>query len=361
MAATTKVFVDNSPPQAASADLNGYKNENNNLIAGSGEALNISDPQQTHKAVSLYSLVGQFYTGGGIADVYTMAAVSPRVAPDALKDGMVFRAVFPADNTGAATVDPFTLGVNDIKLPGGVTDPSAGDILGGEETPLIYRTSPSAHFEINPTVRLVVISASGSYVKPAGLKKVFVELVGGGAGGGGASGSGSGSSSGGGGGAGEYRSGDFAASALSASETVTIGAFGGGGSSSGGNGGAGGNTSFGALLVGNGGASGVGDATRSTTVARGEAGGAGGSGGSGGTRTVVGQKGGMGGNFNTTASSGQGGDSQLGLGGGMQVNGGAGLAGTGAGGGGSGGAENGATGRSGGTGSTGLIVIREFY
>jgi hypothetical protein len=95
-----------------------------------------------------YSPASDYFDGGGAADVYTLSAISPRLAPTTLVDGMRFRAIFDDNNTGACTVNPFGLGAVNIKLEGGVTDPSAGQIVADEETTLIYRTSPSAHAEL---------------------------------------------------------------------------------------------------------------------------------------------------------------------------------------------------------------------
>jgi hypothetical protein len=95
-----------------------------------------------------YSPASDYFDGGGVADVYTLSAISPRLAPTTLVDGMRFRAIFDDNNTGACTVNPFGLGAVNIKLKGGVTDPSADDIVADEETTLIYRTSPSSHAEL---------------------------------------------------------------------------------------------------------------------------------------------------------------------------------------------------------------------
>ncbi len=100
-----------------------------------------------------------------------------------------------------------------------------------------------------------VFTASGSYSKPDGLLGVVVEVVGGGGGGGGVpatvSTNAAGASGGGGGG---YSKKFIAASDLSASETVTIGAGGAGVSGAAGNNG--GTTSFGAHLQATGGTGG---------------------------------------------------------------------------------------------------------
>jgi len=72
-----------------------------------------------------------------------------------------------------------------------------------------------------------VFTASGTWTKPSGAKYVQMEVVGGGGGGAGAQATATGEcAGGGGGGAGGYASRLMAASALSATETVTVGAGG---------------------------------------------------------------------------------------------------------------------------------------
>jgi hypothetical protein len=106
------------------------------------------DEVYTKQGISDIIPASDYFNGGGAADAYTLSAISPRLAPTTLVDGMRFRAIFANNNTGACTVNPFGLGAVNIKLRGGVTDPSADDIVSGEEATLIYRTSPSAHAEL---------------------------------------------------------------------------------------------------------------------------------------------------------------------------------------------------------------------
>lgn len=110
-----------------------------------------------------------------------------------------------------------------------------------------------------PTVQ--IFTSSGTYTKPAGLVAAIVEVCGGGGGGGGVASSSGLGAGGGGGGASTMRR--LLASAIGATETVTIGAAGAGGDATGGDGGAGGTSSFGSLVDapgggGGGGATGVG-------------------------------------------------------------------------------------------------------
>ena len=148
MASTTKLFSNNNPPSCEDEDLNGFKNENNNLITGSGQSLSTADNQQTQKAVAAYAAGGDFYTDSGAADAYVLSPVGAKLAPEDYFEGMRVRFVPSNTNTGPSTINVATLGVLDIHLEGGTADPAAGQIIAGREMTVIYRTSPGAHLEL---------------------------------------------------------------------------------------------------------------------------------------------------------------------------------------------------------------------
>ncbi|WP_250481911.1 hypothetical protein [Caballeronia sp. NCTM5] len=110
------------------------------------------------------------------------------------------------------------------------------------------------------TVKRTLFTASGTYTPSAGLLYAEVEVLGGGGGGA----TGSSSNAAGGGAAGGYCKAIFSASALGASQTVTVGAGGAAGSAPGNGGSGGGQSSFGTLIVCAGGAGG--SLTASTTT-----------------------------------------------------------------------------------------------
>lgn len=208
-----------------------------------------------------------------------------------------------------------------------------------------------------PIIRTYLNAASpATWTKPAGLKYLQVELVGGG---GGSGGCGSTNSAAGGGGAGGYSKKVIATASLGATETVTIGAGGTAGSANGGTpGGNGGTSSFGTHLQATGGTGASGDGNTAVQTA-------GGPGGVGslGDVNLQGQDGGTGlaAAATNAAASGYGGSSLLGGGPCGVVANNIGTAGTGLGSGASGGATNSATDRAGAAGAGGLVIVTEYY
>jgi hypothetical protein len=210
-------------------------------------------------------------------------------------------------------------------------------------------------------------TGSGTWTKTVGLKKAIIIITGGGAGAGGADSDGTGIGGAGGGGAGGTAIRLMYASALGATETVTIGGGGSAGSGTNGtNGGTGTSSTFGAHLTGSGGSGGTGTGINTATQSV-FSGGAGGGASSGFMNTQGG-----GGSFGITASvtpgksvGGNGGGSFWGGGPQGSISTGAGAAGTngaayGAGGSGAACSAN-TTGASGGTGAAGLCLVFEFY
>lgn len=140
---------------------------------------------------------------------------------------------------------------------------------------------------------MTVFTANGTWNKPAGIKGVWVRMVGGGGSAGGCAATGVGEQAeAGGGGGGEYAEKFIPVGTLGTSETVTIGA-GGLAATAGNNSGLGGGTSsFGSHLTAAGGSGGAGSVNTTGSVLN--AGGLGGTGGSGGGFRVAGDRGGAG-------------------------------------------------------------------
>lgn len=114
MASTTKNWQNNQAPSCDADDLNGFKNETNNLIQGSGQTLNVGDNQQTHKAVATYVANGGFCIDSGSANTYVLEPLSGRQRVHELQDGMRFYCETSNANTGATTVNVHNTGVKAV-------------------------------------------------------------------------------------------------------------------------------------------------------------------------------------------------------------------------------------------------------
>lgn len=266
-------------------------------------------------------------------------AITPSPAITAYVAGQFFTFKAGTLNTGAATLNVSGLGAKTIKKDVS-SDLVTGDILANQVVEVIYDgtnmqlvSRSSTLTPLNPTVQ--VVTATGTYTAPAGLKYALVELVGGGGGGGSLQ---STSRVGGGGGGGGYARKILSAATIGVSQSVTIGAGGASATS------AGGTTSFGALLSATGGALGANGA------AAGAAGGAGGIGSSG----DINIRGGAGGNGGGSTND----VSLQGTIGGSSVFGGGGITTGGQYGGGGGGQGNNI---GGGDGFAGVVIVTEYY
>lgn len=260
-----------------------------------------------------------------------------------------FKTAISAANSGAITASGLTQAT--ARLLGRTTAGTGApeEISVGTGLSLVGGTLSAA--ASGALIGFQVFTADGFYTKGTNNPSfVIVEVIGGGGGGGGV-GTFVGGIMAGGGGGGGYAMKKILASALSSSETVTVGTAGTAGNTSGGNGGAGGTTSFGAHVSATGGGGGTGNNSASGIYG----GGSGGS-GSGGDVNITGGAGGNGG-----------GNSFLGAGGApARSNPAAGLGTAGvsasanSGGGGAGAVKNVATAYAGGAGGTGLVIVWEY-
>lgn len=191
-------------------------------------------------------------------------------------------------------------------------NPSSGSYLYSDTTGLL--TTRNSAGLVTPIVKppqVDVFVESGSYTVPTGAVTIEFHCVGGGGGGGAGRKGAAGSNryGGGGGGGGEYRAASVAASSISGTVTVTVGAAGAGGAfagtdtTNGGNGSAGSDSKAvdaGATThcLGKGGSAGSGGTTTTGT---------GGAGGTGGTGSLANTNGGAGGNGGGAAAGGTGG------------------------------------------------------
>jgi len=124
----------------ASTDDNTKVAEINNAVTGANQSVNTGDNSQLIKGISQYSSVGDFYeeSGGSAADVYLLQPVSPRISIFEYVEGMRIRFLVVNTNTGASTININSVGVKNIKLSDGTTDPNPGLINAGDYIELIY-------------------------------------------------------------------------------------------------------------------------------------------------------------------------------------------------------------------------------
>lgn len=129
MAATTKIWVNSSAPTCEDADLNGFKNENNNLILGAGIILSTLDLQQTHRAVSHYAAGGDFYTAVVAANTATLSITGAHVAPPTYFTGMRVRWIHP-NNSNPGNINVAGLGSKQFySMEGGAGSTFVGNVF----------------------------------------------------------------------------------------------------------------------------------------------------------------------------------------------------------------------------------------
>ena len=149
MAATVKDFLNNSPPQCEDVDLNGYKEENNNLILSAGISLSDSDHTQTSKSIAEYSAHGDFYTDTGAANAYVLSAQGSKYPTVGYEDGMRVR-FWPAntnDGSASVTVNVSGHGVKDVKQGDAAAyDLVHSDIIVGQVAELVYSSASDVFF-----------------------------------------------------------------------------------------------------------------------------------------------------------------------------------------------------------------------
>lgn len=140
MGISSKTWVNNVAPTCDADDLNGMNLEPNNAIQDSGQTLSYTDREQLSKALSAMASGGDFYTGGGAANIYTLTAITPRLGIAVLQDGMKFKFKVSATNTGASTLNVNGIGAKDIKNYLKL-DISAGSLTENDYIEVMYNLS----------------------------------------------------------------------------------------------------------------------------------------------------------------------------------------------------------------------------
>ncbi len=154
MAGTLKDFTNGLPPPVEDIDLDGWRAEQNNAITTAGFTPTISNRRQMAETFARYAASGEFYTGGGVADVYTatiVAPIEPTFVGSSYFIGMAVRWIVPGTNTGASTINVNGKGAKNIKLSIG-GDPAAGDLTVNDFVELGYDGVNFVILTVTPSV-----------------------------------------------------------------------------------------------------------------------------------------------------------------------------------------------------------------
>lgn len=173
MSATTKTWLNGNPPQLDDTDLNGFKNENNNLIESAGLTLNDGNNDQTTQAISIYSLGAQYLEDSGIANSYVLSPPDNKLLPPNYFTGMTVLFIPANSNTGVSSVNIGGIGIKSIvETDGGPLQ--SGDIVAGTVIQITYdgvnfritfsQNSSGERIIINPTVITATTTISAANI-----------------------------------------------------------------------------------------------------------------------------------------------------------------------------------------------------
>lgn len=110
------------------AEFEQHVTETENVISTSDIAFDEANLNQVSEGIAVYAAGSDFYIDSGVADAYVLSPVGSRKTPPAYFNGMQVRFRPTNINTGASTVNVNSLGIKNIKLADGSTNPAAGDI-----------------------------------------------------------------------------------------------------------------------------------------------------------------------------------------------------------------------------------------
>lgn len=142
-------------------EFNDIPDELEHAITDSGQTLTSADLYQLSKAMSAYAAGGDFYTDSGAADAYVLSTVGAKQGPPVYFNGMRCRFRPTANNTGASTVNVDGIGVANIKLADGASNPAAGDISTASDCEIVY---DGTNFRIVGLAKPSLVLASGAKV-----------------------------------------------------------------------------------------------------------------------------------------------------------------------------------------------------
>lgn len=133
-------------------EFNQLPNELEALIAGGGITPSDADNTQVLKSLVQLAMSAEFMSASGTANAITLSAISPRIAPQSLVDGLKVRFIAGLTNTDACTVKVGLLSAKSLKMLG--SDIQSGIIVAGRPYEAIYSASNDC-FELLINVKQV--------------------------------------------------------------------------------------------------------------------------------------------------------------------------------------------------------------
>ena len=145
--------------------------ELNNFVQNSGQTLSGGNASQMGVAAANYGSHGDFYTDSGSANAYVLATQASKKGVNAYVDGMRIRFKVGNTNTGASTINVNSLGVKDIKQPGGVAL-TAGQLTVGDFVTILFNSS-SDFFVLSASLVGSVTPVIANSLDNVGIKVSF--------------------------------------------------------------------------------------------------------------------------------------------------------------------------------------------
>lgn len=229
--------------------------DENNALVGNNTDIAVGTGNKYVTQTGFQKAAEIFASSAAGSDTYAIT-LSP--VPTSYVNGMAVRFKADVANTGAATLNVNSLGAvsitknnSDALITGDIEANQIVDVVYNSTGPVFQMVGQTA---LSGSADIQEFASSGTWTKPAGAKKVYVQAW---AGGGSGSKSNAGGNAVGGGGGGQYIDVWMNASDLAGTVTVTVGDGGTSISANNTNGNSGGNTTFGSHLTATGGNGGI--------------------------------------------------------------------------------------------------------